>query len=306
MNSALCLLMYGAVMAWLCPPLLVRVTRSGSSPRLSVAVWISAVVLALGAWFVAGLSLLVEVVSTHALSPVQYCLDMLLALNHLGWAGHLIIVAASAGAVVTLVAVLRRLWVTARRLWARSSEHAHAARLLGSATSRPGVVLVQADQPTAYCVAGRPHAIVVTTGAVASLSEQELSAVLAHEQAHLSGRHPQLMMALRALSSSLPRIPLLARASESVAAMLEMCADDRAARQHGRDALLRSLATFAGITGQTPGGALGIADTAVLARALRLAGPAGRWARLRSAALLSAVLAALVTTPAVITLICHS
>lgn len=61
-------------------------------------------------------------------------------------------------------------------------EHAHTARILGAPTTRPGVVILAAEEAAAYCVAGRPDAIVVTSGAGATLGEPELAAVLAHER----------------------------------------------------------------------------------------------------------------------------
>ena len=167
------------------------------------------------------------------------------------------------------------------------------------------MVVLSAEQPTAYCVAGRPHAIVVTTGAVASLNERELAAVLAHEQAHVAGRHPQLMMTLRALAVAMPRLPLLAAAVEAVGCLVEMCADDRAARRYGRDALLCSLIALAGQP-RPAGPGLGAADTAVVARATRLAGPMSRGSQWCQRLALTATLVFLVCAPAVIVVVCHT
>ena len=61
--------------------------------------------------------------------------------------------------------------------------------MIGTATTEPNVMVVQAERPAAYCVAGRPHAIVVTIAALQSLDRSELAAVLAHEKAHIKGRH---------------------------------------------------------------------------------------------------------------------
>jgi Zn-dependent protease with chaperone function len=44
-----------------------------------------------------------------------------------------------------------------------------------------------------YCVPGRLPTIVVTTGALAVLEPEQLAAVLAHERAHLAGRHHLLL-----------------------------------------------------------------------------------------------------------------
>ena len=50
MTGTACLLMYGAGLAWLGPALLDRITRSGVSPRLSVAVWLAAITVVAVVW----------------------------------------------------------------------------------------------------------------------------------------------------------------------------------------------------------------------------------------------------------------
>ncbi|MFI6048194.1 M48 family metalloprotease [Nocardia sp. NPDC051321] len=67
---------------------------------------------------------------------------------------------------------------------------------------------MDAPEPAAYCVAGRPHTIIVTTAALGALDAAQLDAVIAHEHAHLAGRHPQLLTLIRALATTLPRLAL--------------------------------------------------------------------------------------------------
>ncbi|NOQ62023.1 M48 family metalloprotease [Mycolicibacterium fortuitum] len=305
MNAAFCLLLYGAVLTWLGPPVLSWLTRSGRSPRLSVTLWVAVIILALGVWLGAGFSVLRELASVHPAGPVRYCLDMLLALNHAGWAGHVALMVIGAVSLAMSAIVMRRLVRTLRQFWMRSCEHAHAARIAGLATGQPEVVVLLANEPAAYCVVGRPHTVVVTSGAVATLDDDELVAVLAHEHAHLSGRHPQLMMLLRALAAAMPRLPLFSAAAQTVGALVEMCADDSAARRHGRDPLLSGLARLAGHS-RVADGALGAANTAVVARAARLSTPLGRLSQLGHHVVLAGTLALILATPAAITLLCHS
>ena len=145
----------------------------------------------------------------------------------------------------------------------------------------------------------------MTSAAVKSLTEPELAAVLAHERAHLSGRHPQLMMLLRALASAVPALPLFSAAVHSVGRLVEMNADDVAVRGHGRDALLSGLVALAG-TPRAGGAALAAADTAVVARAERLVAPPKRRTLLRERVVLSGTLAAMIMAPAVLAFFCHS
>jgi Zn-dependent protease with chaperone function len=85
----------------------------------------------------------------------------------------------------------------------------------------------------------------VTTGALGRLSEAELAAVLAHERAHAAGRHHRLSDAVRLLQRAFPRVPVFASAVGQVTRLVEMCADDAAARQHSRLTLARALVAMA-------------------------------------------------------------
>jgi hypothetical protein len=189
-------------------------------------------------------------------------------------------------------------------LRARSHEHAHAARMIGRATEMPGVVVVDAHRRAAYCVAGHPDTIVITTGALSSLDRSQLAAVLAHENAHIAGHHHQLLMVLRGLAATLPRLPLFPRAADAVGELLEMCADDTAARRCGTTPLLAGLLVLAGHR-YSPTEGLAAAGTAVIARAVRLATPARPGMQWRQRLALSATMGMTLTTPAVIDLLCH-
>jgi Zn-dependent protease with chaperone function len=295
---------YGAVLAWLCPALLDRLTRNGLSPRLSVVVWLSAIVVAAAVWVMAGVGVIANFTVAHwGADPVRYCLDVVLAVHRFGWIGDLVLIASAGAGVIGTALVARRIVHTVRRLSARSCEHAYAAHMLGAAGD--GVVIVRSDERAAYCVAGRPSAIVVTSGAVSSLQADELSAVLAHERAHLRARHPQLMTLLKALAATLPRIPLVRVGAEAVGRLVEMSADDAAARRHGRETLLSGLVALAGQPRAT-GTALAAGDTAILARAIRLASPASAGARLWQQFVLVTVLATVIVAPATLLVLSHS
>ena len=189
-----------------------------------------------------------------------------------------------------------------RGLRDRSHDHAYAARLVGVPTERPDVFLLDAERPAAYCVVGRPNAIVVTTAAVQRLTESQLNAVLAHEDAHIAGRHHQVLMFLRALAATLPRLPLFPRGAAAVGELLEMCADDTAARRHGGRALVAGMLELAGPV--RPVG-LAVGATAIAVRAIRLLAPAGRGTLQRHRLLAWATIAVTAGAPVVINLLCH-
>jgi hypothetical protein len=78
-----------------------------------------------------------------------------------------------------------------------------------------------------------------------------------------------------------------------------MCADDIAARRHGREPLLAGLLALSGVA---PAGALGAADVAVLERVERLTEPsrADRMITARCAVALTSTVTAILAGPLVI------
>ena len=98
--------------------------------------------------------------------------------------------------------------------------------------------------PLAYSVDGDPGFIVATEG-LRSLSALEQDAVLAHERAHLHGRHHRLLRICTVLATALPRVPLFAAAAPAVATLVELAADEAGAAATSRSAMLTALRTVA-------------------------------------------------------------
>ena len=305
MTSALWLLLYGGVLTWLSPPLLTRMTRTGITPHMGIAAWLTALGAALMAWI--GAVALLAVAAVNGLkdsSAVTLCLELFGLSEHTPLPGRLGSVALIVTASCVSAVVIARVGRTVLNLRARSHEHAREARMIGRPTDRPDVVVVDAHRPAAYCVTGRPNAIVITTGALDSLDRSQLAAVLAHENAHITGHHHQLLMVLRGLATSLPRLPLFRSGAEAVAELLEMCADDTAARRFGARPLLAGLLTLAGPR-PSPADGLAAAGTAVVARAVRLADPARPGMQWRQRIALAATMVATLSAPALIDFLCH-
>ena len=93
----------------------------------------------------------------------------------------------------------------------------------------------------------------VTSGALARLPEPELAAVLAHERAHAAGRHHRLCAVAGVLRHAYPRVPVFTQAHTQVARLVELCADEVAARAQSPLVLARALVTMAEAAA-TPGG----------------------------------------------------
>ncbi|HWF28980.1 MAG TPA: M56 family metallopeptidase, partial [Mycobacterium sp.] len=155
---------------------------------------------------------------------------------------------------------------------ARALSHRHAAhaRIIGRPVAGLDAVVVDAPERVAYSVAGRPDTIVVTSAALDALDECYLDAVLAHERAHLSGRHHLMLALTRALAVTLPRVALFTIGAREIARLTEMAADDAAARRHGPDTVLGALLALS-VRAPVPSCAAAATGTDVLARAERLA-----------------------------------
>jgi len=152
-----------------------------------------------------------------------------------------------AGAVLARLAY--NVAAVARDEGRRRREHAQAVRIVGRTDPALGATIVDSDVPAIYCLAGRPHTIVVTSGARDVLPNEQLRAALAHEHAHLAGRHHLVLVLARALSRAFPVVGFFDLAAAETARLVEVLADDTAARRHGRrtvaEALLRWTAALA-------------------------------------------------------------
>ncbi len=298
MTIALWLLLYTVAVLVAAPRLLPALTSDGAAPRLGAAAWLTAIGTVLGSWLAAAVMLIVEVVDrkAHPRIVIASCLARLqnIVSGGAGIAPRIMLIVITS--VVMLVAAITgvRLARAALRLRAQAHDHAQAVRLVGYRTGEADVVMVEAAKPAAYCVAGRPPAIVVTSAARAALDDGQLAAVLAHERAHLTGHHGLIVAALRSLAAVFPRLSLMTAGAQQVSGLLEMCADDAAARRHSRRALLSGLIT---LVAAAPTEALAAADVAVLARAERLATPPRESTKVKTRAALVGVMTVLVAAP---------
>jgi Zn-dependent protease with chaperone function len=281
MRPALLVLSYAAAVAWVLPLPLRRLSGPGASPRLGLAAWLTAMASVL-ACVMAALGLLAraaiagwpafarsvcESVSAGTCPPAVYRS----AAYELGLAAT-----AFLGGIV-MILLGWRYGRCLRRARVRTRAHAQAARITGyPVEGRDAAFALDATRPAVYCVPGRPPIIVLTTGALAVLDPEQLTAVLAHERAHLAGRHHLLLAVTRALAAVAPVVPLFARGTGEVARLAEMRADDVAARRGGRRILLAALiAMGAGAaTVQAPAAWLAATGGYIATRVRRLAEPA--------------------------------
>ncbi len=308
MSTAACLLLYAITFAGLAPPLLTRLTRSGADPRLAVAVWLTAIGSVTGSVAAAATLLGAELFrdwSRPRPTVMAACLAWLrtAATGAYGPMARTVVFTLAGWATLATILLLFRLgrtWARARR---STLTHAGMVRLAGVPHPDLGAVVLDVPDRAVYCVAGRQNTIVFTTGALAALDPTQLGAVLAHERAHLSGRHHLLLALTRGLHTCLPCVELFTRAAAEVARLLEMCADDTAVRTHGRGPLLTALVDLSGASHARipiPTAGLAASGVDVLARAERLATPAGSEVRLRARVRLAAALTGFTAAPLVV------
>jgi Zn-dependent protease with chaperone function len=182
---------------------------------------------------------------------------------------------AALAAVLGLALLLRLVQVlggSAVRTVRTRRQHRQLVDLL--ATRNPllrGAHVLDSPLPLAYCLPGLRPRVVVSQGALLTLSGAEVEAVVAHEQAHVDQRHDLVVLPFAALLSTLPRLPAARTAADEVALLVELLADDRASRRHDRTTLARALYKVG--AGRTPPGGLAVADQGVLVRAGRLLDP---------------------------------
>lgn len=245
MTPALTLLAGALAAGWLVPVLLRWVDPRRHDPVLMIVAWLASMA---GAVLAAGTVVAWLLLPDHGPSA-----DLLARVNEewgvvahgspprveelTGVLGVLILLALAARVVVVSVRA-------ARRRAQKRRENLAVLRIAGRSADGPDDVLWLAhEQPLAFSMTGRPGVVVATDGLRRHLDADELSAVFAHERAHLAGRHHLLVAAVDALRATLPFVPLFREAPRAVRDLVELAADDDAVRGHGAAAVRTALLT---------------------------------------------------------------
>jgi bla regulator protein blaR1 len=163
----------------------------------------------------------------------------------------------------------------------------------------PGALVIDYPAAAAYCLPGIRSQIVVSVGTLDLLAPAELTAVLAHERAHLRARHDLVLIPFTSLRRVFPRSRVIAQAYRMVALLVEMMADDRALRVRGLLAreLAMALLRFGTAASEcAPAGAMAAAEGELTARVSRILTPQPPLPRAAQAAVVLAA-AALVAVP---------
>jgi Zn-dependent protease with chaperone function len=240
-TAAVLFALYAAAAGVLAPPAL-RGRWVLHSPRLAITVWLALLV----SWVTAVVMAVLTAAEPFPLSwpgPGPGRGQMLAGPPVPG--GKMIAVA---GLALAAAVVLRAGWCLAGQVRSQSRGSRDHAALIAAA-GRPGpardVVILEREAPAVYCLTCGRNRIVVSAGAVAALTPEQIRAVLAHERAHLRCRHHAMLTLATGLARAFPAVPLLAQADGQLRVLAEMAADD-AVRGHHRDDLAAALVILAG------------------------------------------------------------
>ena len=281
------LLLYAAVVAAAGSRWLSQASWPLRAPRAAIAAWQAATLSVIASAVAAGVILAVPClrISTDP-AVLRACLSLM-------WAQYTTpqgTFAAAAGSVFVVAVLGRITWCTGMAIARARRRRARHDDVLAM-VARPGpagVHLIDDEHPAVYCLPGRGR-IVMTTGALRCLDDRQLEAVLAHERAHLSGRHHLVLTFAGALKDAFPAVAFFAVAARQIGELIEVAADDAAIRREHRLTLAGALLAVA--TAGVPAGALGAGGTAAAQRIRRLIDPPGTPSPARRA-LTSATLAA--------------
>ncbi|MET8124354.1 M56 family metallopeptidase [Streptomyces sp. NPDC005065] len=260
---------YTALLSTLMPRLLRGARWAEQAPRLGIAVWQALGVSALAGAVMAGLALTVPTVRVSAdlASMLQACV-MALTAQYASPGG------AAAGAVLALAVLGRTAWCAGAavlRIRRERRDHREVLDMVGRRDAVCGVVVLDHAEAAAYCLPGRHRRTVITTGALQALDDEQLTAVLAHEDAHQAERHDAVLTWAQTLARAFPRVPLFRTAESEVARLIEMRADDVAAARSGRLTTAAALLAVAG--GHTPAAGLAAGGSTAAQRVRRLIEP---------------------------------
>lgn len=255
------------------PGLLARAKWPLRAPRAAVVLWQAVAAAAALSAFSAGIA-----TASRLLMPGpngRPTASILGDVNRLSWPLWTLYTAVFALTLlvgVRLAVAVLQVAVATRQ---RRARHRRLVDLVGITHSAApvgtnGLRILQVVQPLAYCLPGMRSRVVLSAGALTSLTDAEVGAVLGHERAHLRARHDLVLEAFTALHTAFPRFVRSASALDAVRLLVELLADDAAVRAVGARPLARALVACA--SAGAPAGALATGGPSTVLRIRRLSG----------------------------------
>lgn len=274
MIAPLTLIGFALALALVGPWLLRRSSWPDRSPRVGIAAWQALSISLVVTVFLAGIALAVPAMPwTTDLAELLRACAMVLREQYSTPGGAVV----SATGAVAALTVLGRVGycLTSGLLGAARTRKRQLAALSIIARPHHNYDALIIDHPTAaaYCLPGRGRSIVLTSSTLAALDHNQLAAVVAHERAHLRGHHHLILAVADALQRSFPGITAFREAQAALGRLVEMLADDTAARGGDRLTVATALVRL-GEHAMMPAAALGAGGESAVTRVRRLVAPA--------------------------------
>lgn len=282
--SALAFTIVALLLSGPVPAMLARATWTMRAPRAAIVLWQSIALAAVLSAFSAGIAIASGLFRPGPNGRPTATLTS--GIDSLGWSlwiAHLVIFALTLMIGARLIAAVINVAIATRR---RRAHHRMVVDLISSPEStRPrlpnhcaaplaghghGLRIVDVEQPLAYCLPGVRSRVVLSEGALDKLSDEEITAILSHERAHLRARHDLVLEMFTAVHAAFPRLVRSAHALTAVRLLIELLADDAAVRAAGPTPLARALVACA--SARAPRGALAAGGPTAVVRVQRLAG----------------------------------
>lgn len=239
--SALAFTILAVLLAGPTPAVLARASWPLRAPRAAMVLWQAIALAAVLSTFSAGIAIASRLLMPGPDGrPTAGILDAEGRLGWPLWAAYLAVFALTVLVGVRLVVAVVRVAIATRR---RRARHRMVVDLVGvgrdTALAQPctrtrDLRVLDVEQPLAYCLPGVRSRVVVSEGALNTLADTEVTAILTHERAHLRARHDLVLEAFTAVHAAFPRLVRSGNALGAVQLLVELLADDAAVRATGR------------------------------------------------------------------------
>ncbi len=237
--DAVLLVALSAVTAQPIPRMLARARWPHRAPRTALVAWVVTGTAMWGSAVAALLALGTAPQGGHLLSNLAGCLrDCADGRTPLPLYGS----ALCGGAAGIVCWQVTQVVACSVRLARCRREHRALLDLVGTVDPDLGVVVLDDPRPFAYHLPGLyDHRLVITRGCLDLADSDEMQAVLAHERAHVRGRHQVMIQIGLAWQRSYPFLAGPRMSASVVGLLTEMLADDAAARHVGPRATLAAI-----------------------------------------------------------------
>jgi Zn-dependent protease with chaperone function len=265
--SALAFTIVALVLSGPVPAMLARATWPTRAPRASIVLWQAIALAAVLSAFSAGIAIASRLFVPGADGrPTATITSEIAALGWPLWVTYVFVFAVTLVIGARLTYAIVQVAIATRR---RRAHHRMVVDLVGKSQGNH-LRILDVAQPLAYCLPGVRSRVVVSEGALNALADNEMTAILTHERAHLRARHDLVLEMFTAVHAAFPRFVRSANALNAVRLLIELLADDAAVRAAGPTPLARALVACA--SGHTPSGALAAGGPTTVLRVRRLGG----------------------------------